>query len=142
MKGHKGRVNGMCVHPTGKIAVSVGKDKALRLWNLMTGRKASVTKLGEGTFCLIVLMVEAMDVKWNAAGDQYAILFDRRVVVYNMQVEAHITIEHSARIHCIRYYQHPVHGETIIVGTDDKLIRIYSASTGQVLQELAGHRAR
>jgi protein MAK11 len=50
MKGHKGRVNGMCVHPSGKIAVSVGKDKALRLWNLMTGRKASVTKLGEGMF--------------------------------------------------------------------------------------------
>ena len=48
MKGHKGRVNGLCVHPTGKIAVSVGKDKALRLWNLMTGRKASANKLGEG----------------------------------------------------------------------------------------------
>jgi protein MAK11 len=50
MKGHKGRVNGMCVHPSGKIAISVGKDKALRLWNLMTGRKASVNKLGEGSF--------------------------------------------------------------------------------------------
>jgi protein MAK11 len=49
MKGHKGRVNGMCVHPSGKIAISVGKDKALRLWNLMTGRKASVNKLGEGS---------------------------------------------------------------------------------------------
>lgn len=48
MKGHKGRVNGIRVHPTGKIAVSVGKDRALRLWNLMTGRKASNTKLGEG----------------------------------------------------------------------------------------------
>jgi len=48
MKGHKGRVNGLCVHPSGKIAISVGKDKALRLWNLMTGRKASAHKLGEG----------------------------------------------------------------------------------------------
>ena len=48
MKGHKGRVNGLSVHPTGKIAISVGKDKTLRLWNLMTGRKASATKLREG----------------------------------------------------------------------------------------------
>lgn len=48
MKGHKGRVNGLCVHPTGKIAISVGKDRALRLWNLMTGRKASANKIGEG----------------------------------------------------------------------------------------------
>lgn len=48
MKGHKGRVNGLSVHPSGKIAISVGKDKTLRLWNLMTGRKASANKLGEG----------------------------------------------------------------------------------------------
>jgi protein MAK11 len=55
MKGHKGRVNGMRVHPSGKIAISVGKDKALRLWNLMTGRKASVNKLGEGSSLFTVL---------------------------------------------------------------------------------------
>jgi len=48
MKGHKGRVSGLSVHPTGKIAISVGQDKALRLWNLMTGRKASANKTGEG----------------------------------------------------------------------------------------------
>ena len=142
MKGHKGRVNGMCVHPTGKIAVSVGKDKSLRLWNLMTGRKASVTKLGEGNHLAVGLMIEAYDVKWNAAGDRYAILFDRRVVVYNMEVEAQITIEHSVRIHCVQYLQHPIHGETIMTGTDDKLICVHSASTGEVLQEIKGHRAR
>jgi protein MAK11 len=56
MKGHKGRVNGMCVHPSGKIGISVGKDKALRLWNLMTGRKASANKLGEGIFSIVTCL--------------------------------------------------------------------------------------
>lgn len=132
MKGHKGRVNGMCVHPSGKIAVSVGKDKALRLWNLMTGRKASANRLGE----------EAFDVKWDDAGDQYAILFDRKIVIYDMSALPKVTIEHHVRIHCIRYFQHPVHGETLMSGTDDKLIRIHSLADGAVLQELKGHRAR
>jgi protein MAK11 len=57
MKGHKGRVNGLSVHPTGKIAISVGKDKTLRLWNLMTGRKASATKLREGMLYFMIRLI-------------------------------------------------------------------------------------
>ena len=87
-------------------------------------------------------MIEAYDIKWNKKGDQYAILFDRKVVVYNMNAEPLATIEHRVRIHCIRYYLHPVHGETLLVGTDDKLIQIHSVSDGRLLQELKGHRAR
>jgi len=144
MKGHKGRVNGLCVHPSGKIAISVGKDKALRLWNLMAGRKASANKLGEGSILRLCDFdrLEAFDVKWNVAGDQYTILFDRRVVIYNMNAEPLTTIEHPVRIHCIEYFNHPVHGETLLAGTDDKLIHIHSVSDGKVWQELKGHRAR
>lgn len=44
----RGRVNSIAIHPTGKIALSVGIDRAAIVWNLMTGRKASVNKLGKG----------------------------------------------------------------------------------------------
>ena len=87
-------------------------------------------------------MIEAYDVKWNKEGDHYAILFDRKVVIYNMNAEPQVSIEHPVRIHCIRYLAHPVHGETVLLGTDDKLIRIHSVSDGSLLQELKGHRAR
>jgi hypothetical protein len=86
--------------------------------------------------------LEAFDVKWNAAGDQYAIRFDRRVIIYNMNAEPLTTIEHRVRIHCIHYFHHPVHGETLLTGTDDKLICIHSVSDGKVLQDIKGHRAR
>jgi hypothetical protein len=59
-----------------------------------------------------------------------------------MLAEPLVTIEHHVRIHCIQYFQHSIHGETLLVGTDDKIIRIHSISDGNVLQELKGHHAR
>ena len=48
LKGHSGRVNHVDVHPTGRVALSVGKDKTLRMWDLMRGRGASSLPLGTG----------------------------------------------------------------------------------------------
>lgn len=50
---NRGRVNSVAVHPTGKIALSVAIDRSAIVWNLMTGRKASVNKLGRGEFYFI-----------------------------------------------------------------------------------------
>ena len=48
LKGHKARVNCVAVHPSGKVALSVGKDRALRMWDLMRGKGVASTKLGKG----------------------------------------------------------------------------------------------
>ena len=48
LKGHKGRVNSVSVHPSGKVALSVGKDRTLYMWDLMRGRRAASLKLGFG----------------------------------------------------------------------------------------------
>ena len=49
LKGHKGRVNSVGIHPSGKVALSVGADKTLRMWDLMRGKGSASTKLGKGT---------------------------------------------------------------------------------------------
>jgi len=36
-------VSFLAVHPSGKLALSVGKDKTLRTWNLVKGRPAYTT---------------------------------------------------------------------------------------------------
>lgn len=48
LKGHSGKVNCVDVHPSGKVALSVGKDQTLRMWDLMRGRGASSLGLGFG----------------------------------------------------------------------------------------------
>ena len=45
MKGHKSSVNSLAVHPSGRLALSVGHDKALRMWNLLKGRCSYTTPL-------------------------------------------------------------------------------------------------
>jgi protein MAK11 len=55
LKGHKGRVNSLAIHPSGKIALSVSIDKTVRLWNLLTGQKADVNKIGRGIYRFINL---------------------------------------------------------------------------------------
>jgi WD40 repeat protein len=42
----------VAVHPSGKVALSVGKDKTLRMWDLMRGKGVASTKLENGTFDL------------------------------------------------------------------------------------------
>lgn len=48
LKGHKGRVNSVGVHPSGKVALSVGKDRTLRMWDLMRGKGSASTKIYKG----------------------------------------------------------------------------------------------
>ena len=36
-------MNDLAVHPSGKLALSVGRDRSLRIWNLMSGRCAYIT---------------------------------------------------------------------------------------------------
>ncbi|AMD20930.1 HDR188Wp [Eremothecium sinecaudum] len=45
LTGHTGRINDLDIHPSGRVAVSVSEDHSIRLWNLMTARKAAVLKL-------------------------------------------------------------------------------------------------
>ena len=41
MKGHHGRVNHLSVHPQGRVVLSVGKDRTMRMWNLFEGKVRS-----------------------------------------------------------------------------------------------------
>ena len=50
LKGHKGRVNSVAVHQSCKVALSVGKDRTLRMWDLMRGKGSASTKLGKGVY--------------------------------------------------------------------------------------------
>ncbi|KAI8640831.1 WD40-repeat-containing domain protein [Parasitella parasitica] len=134
-KAHKARVNSVAVHPTGKIALSVGADRTAIVWNLMTGRKASVNKLGRE---------EPMVVLWNSAGDKYAIMFDKTINIYNVSdAEIATTIAQTSRIHSFKYFHsRRKEKDYIVTGSEDKAIRIHDIESGKCVAEIKGHKLR
>lgn len=81
LKGHRaGGINDLAIHPSGKIAISAGNDRTLRLWNLMTCRKASVLKVGRNT---------PRKVRWTSIDSDdaahFVVGFDKRIQIYSSQ---------------------------------------------------------
>ncbi|KAL1920957.1 uncharacterized protein VTP21DRAFT_11592 [Calcarisporiella thermophila] len=133
LKGHKGRINSLAIHPSGKIALSVSSDRTVILWNLMTGRKANSLKL----------KTEGEVVKWNQAGTHYAILSDRTVDIYETSSPTpNQTLRHRSRFLCMKYYAHPTLGDLILTGHEDRKVRIWRSESGECIRELSGHKGR
>lgn len=82
-------VNDFAVHPSLKLMVSVGKgEKCMRLWNLVTGKKAGVLNferrllqdIGEGRWSC----GEGRKVEWNSLGEEFVVCFEKGAVVFGM----------------------------------------------------------
>lgn len=84
-------VNDFAIHPSMKLMISVSKgERCMRLWNLVTGKKAGVLsfskemlrEIGESKHS----SGEARRVVWGTAdgADEFAVGFDRDVVVFGM----------------------------------------------------------
>jgi len=87
--GFPAGVNDFAVHPSMKLMVSVGKgEKCMRLWNLVTGKKAGVLSfgreilhgVGEGRWG----NGEGRKVEWDSKGEEFAVGFERGVVIFGM----------------------------------------------------------
>lgn len=98
MKGHKGRVNNIAVHPSSKLALSVGQDKTLRMWDLMRGKGAASTKLGKGIdieqiilWCciLMTLYLEGEVVRWSGSGTWFVVQNGSGFTIHNLVRKRH-----------------------------------------------------
>ncbi|KAF9897871.1 p21-activated protein kinase-interacting protein 1-like protein [Lobosporangium transversale] len=131
MKGHQGSIHSIAIHPTGKIALSVSADRSVRLWNLLLGKQASTTRLqGEG-----------LKVVWSPSGTGYSIMFDQEVGIYDMATAKCVrTIKppRKTRLNTMIYYK----DDYLVVGYEDKMIRVYNTATGDLVKTLVGHASR
>ncbi|RXK37655.1 hypothetical protein M231_05067 [Tremella mesenterica] len=87
LKGHSGRVNDVDIHYTGRVALSVGKDQTLKMWDLMRGRGASSLALGQ----------EAELVSWSPTGMFFAVLFTHKIEIYSLSIKLLHTLESKIR---------------------------------------------
>ena len=89
-------VNSFAVHPSSRLMISVCRgDRHMRLWNLMTGKKAGVltfdrrlsreTKEGKWTHS------EGQKVEWGPDGEEFAVAFTWGAVIFGIvSVQPHL----------------------------------------------------
>ncbi|KAF7309443.1 Glycosyltransferase family 39 protein [Mycena indigotica] len=138
LRGHKGRVNSVAVHPSGKVALSVGKDRTLRMWDLMRGKGSASTKLGK----------EAELVRWSTNGTLFVVQTGSTIDVYNTEMTLLHTIQHPSRLQDVLFTTRVDGGELLLAGAEDKRLSIYDmASTKpedppRIIAAMVGHENR
>ncbi|XP_071964283.1 p21-activated protein kinase-interacting protein 1-like [Antedon mediterranea] len=114
LRGHRSEVLSVAVHPSGKLAMSVGKDKTLRTWNLIQGRSAYITNL----------KAVADLVLWNASGTKYMVAIDNRVDVYLLETAMVIsTYTFTGKILCAALIQ----DDYVVIGGEGDIIEIFKS---------------
>ncbi|KAF9565924.1 WD40 repeat-like protein [Agrocybe pediades] len=137
LKGHKGRVNSVAVHPSGKVGLSVGKDKALRMWDFMRGKGVASTKLGK----------EGELVRWSTDGSKFLVQSGSTMDVYATNMELLYTITHPSRIQDTKFCSRVgEEGELLFVAAEDRKLTVYDVPKGSetptIVAEMIGHTNR
>lgn len=118
LKGHLGRINDLDIHPSGKVAISVSTDNTIRLWNLMTAKKAAVLKirgrdhLGQaGEF-----------VRWTSSGKHFAVGLLTQMFIYELAEEAKLLrkIQFKTTLMCM---------EMVTIGSTEYMVTGHSTGT-------------
>lgn len=137
-------VNDFAVHSSLKLMISVSKgEKSMRLWNLLTGKKAGVlnfgrdmlAEIGEGRFG----SGEGRKVAWGNTcdGEEFCVGFDRGVLVFGMdsKVKCKVLADRRSKIHQLRYME--VDGEEnmlLATSTEDGRILFYSTKEDDLIK--------
>jgi protein MAK11 len=130
-------VNAFAVHPSLKLMVSVGRgEKCMRLWNLVTGKKAGVLSFSrellgevlEGRFA----SGEGRKVAWGNTrdGEEFAVAFEWGVAVFGMDCKARCKVlpDRKTKIHEIKYIKKAEDSEDTVlaISTEDGRVLFFS----------------
>ncbi|CAM8890800.1 unnamed protein product [Rhodiola kirilowii] len=116
---HKSGINDLAVHPSGRLALTVGRDSCLGMVNLIRGRRSFYCKLAK----------EASLVKFGIGGDRFYMTMEEKVSVHEAE-DAKIVceLESQKRILCAA----PGQNGLLFTGGEDKSITAWDANTGKV----------
>ncbi|OJJ44675.1 hypothetical protein ASPZODRAFT_153575 [Penicilliopsis zonata CBS 506.65] len=85
--GSPAGVNDFAVHPSMKLMLTVGRgEKCMRLWNLVTGKKAGVLNFSKEILQSVKegkwSPGEGRKIEWNSEGDEFAVAFEWGAVIF------------------------------------------------------------
>lgn len=126
---HKGPVTSLSVHPSGKLALTVGTDKTLRTWNLINGRSAFIKNIKQN----------AHIVRWSPDGDKYVVVVNDKVDMYNVETASVTgTITNPKRISSVKFLNNTI----LAVAGDDEIVRLCDTGEKKWVCEFKAHETR
>ena len=131
MKGHGSPVVSIDVHPTGKLAISVGRDGGLRLWDLVKGRCVWRGKVRETE--IEAKYDEPTAVAW--AGKYFVVAIGPVVIVRDSSNNEIVSrLKHPKRVGglCV------LDDGRLATGCGDGIVRLYDVDAAKCVAELAG----
>lgn len=129
IKAHKGHVTFLSIHPSGKLALSVGTDKTLRTWNLVEGRSAFIKNIKQN----------AHIVEWSPSGEKYIVVVLNKVDVYQLDTASVSgTITNEKRISSVTFLSDSV----LAVAGDEEVVRFFDCDSLECLCKFKAHENR
>ncbi|KAB8269124.1 WD40-repeat-containing domain protein [Aspergillus minisclerotigenes] len=144
--GSPSGVNDFAVHPSMKLMLSVGKgEKCMRLWNLVTGKKAGVLNFSREILQAVKegkwSTGEGRKIVWDSKGEEFAVAFEWGAVVFGIDSTPICRIFPSPRskIHQMKYINKDPSAEDgdelLAVSTEDGRVIFYSTKKVQKPQD-------
>ncbi|CAI5779982.1 p21-activated protein kinase-interacting protein 1 isoform X1 [Podarcis lilfordi] len=129
IKAHKGHVTSFSIHPSGKLALSVGTDKTLRTWNLVEGRSAFIKNIKQNAHL----------VKWSPSGEVYVVVIANKVDIYNLETASISgTIVAEKRISSVKFLTDSI----LAIAGDEEFVRLFNCESQKCLCEFKAHEKR
>ncbi|EEQ88618.1 hypothetical protein RJZ56_000358 [Blastomyces dermatitidis] len=133
-------VNDFAVHPSMKLMLTVGRgEKCMRLWNLVTGKKAGVLnfdrKILESVLEGKYSSGEGRRISWDSEGEEFTVAFERGAVVFGIDSVPTRVLLPSPRtkFHQMKYIDVGMSSgnkrELLALSTEDGRILFYSTKT-------------
>ncbi|KAI4880361.1 hypothetical protein NFI96_013978 [Prochilodus magdalenae] len=129
IKAHTGHVTSLSVHPSGKLALSVGTDKKLRTWNLIDGRSAFVKNIKQNAHLVC----------WSPVGDKYVLAVHDKLDIYSLESASIIgSLTFGKRISSIRFLANTL----LAVAGDAEHVKVYDLNSNKCVCEFRAHENR
>ncbi|KAK4440191.1 p21-activated protein kinase-interacting protein 1-like [Sesamum alatum] len=130
LKVHKKAVNSLTVHPSGKLALTVGHDDCLAMVNLVRGRRSFYCKLSK----------EASIVQFDETGEKFFMVVDEKVSVHESEdAKLIVELDNRKRVLCAA----PGASGILFTGGEDRNITAWDTGSGKVAYSIEdAHAAR
>lgn len=128
LAGHKAAITSISIHPSGKVMLSISKDKTMRTWNLIKGRSAYITSM----------KTESQLVLWSRTGSEFLIATDKELAIYGLSGNLIHKFVLDRRINSIDF----ITDSNIVVASDSGFFEVFDIEKGISMGKYEAHETR